>query len=89
MSTCSKDAVQPTLEMPQVLQYLSELVEIAMAEARQPSRGGFSQLDAVQRAVRILVDVVNCIEHRDLAQAQRHLERSLARTHAAREPWEE
>lgn len=88
MGTCPRDATQPTLEMPQVLQYLTELVQIAMHEARQPSRGGFSQLDAVQRAVRILVDVVECIEHRDLAQAQRQLERSLARTQAAREPWE-
>ena len=89
METCPRVTTQPTLEMPQILQYLSELVEIAMAEARQPSRGGFSQLDAVQRAVRILVDVVECIEHRDIAQAQRQLERSLARNQAAREPWEE
>jgi hypothetical protein len=80
--------VRPTLEMLQVLRHLSELVELAMGHARQPSHQGQLQLASIQLTVKILVDVVNCIEHRDIQQGLRQLESSLARTRAERERWD-
>jgi hypothetical protein len=42
---------------------------------------------AVEVAVRVLINVVNCVETRDIQQAQRHRERRLTLDRAERERW--
>jgi hypothetical protein len=77
-----------TLEMPQVLQHLSELVALAMRHARDPSHSSQLQLASIQMTVKILVDVVNCTEMRDVQQGLRHIDTAIARSRSERERWE-
>jgi hypothetical protein len=69
----------PIRDIPQLLQLLAQLEDIAMQFALDTSRGPHEQLGAVQVAHKLLLDRLRVLEMSAIETAQRHLEAAIGR----------